>query len=110
MRTQVWPLEVLDVEDKEFEVVLRALQEKVKARRLWAAHLPPELGGQGLGQVKLAQLNEVIGSSFWGPYVFGCQAPDSGNAEILALVGTQRAEGHAGSTLCSTAASTPRSR
>ena len=88
MRTQVWPLEVLDVEDKEFEVVLRVLQQEVKAHRLWAAHLPPELGGQGLGQVKLAQLNEIIGSSFWGPYVFGCQAPDSGNAEILALVGT----------------------
>ncbi|TQC50794.1 acyl-CoA dehydrogenase [Rhodococcus sp. WS4] len=88
MQTQVWPLEVLDVEDKDFEVVLRVLQQEVKARRLWAAHLPPELGGQGLGQVKLAQLNEIIGSSFWGPYVFGCQAPDSGNAEILALVGT----------------------
>jgi len=88
MRTQVWPLEVLEVEDKEFELVLRALQEEVKVRGLWAAHLPPELGGQGLGQVRLARLNEVIGSSFWGPYVFGCQAPDSGNAEILALVGT----------------------
>jgi acyl-CoA dehydrogenase len=88
MRTQVWPLEVLELEDKEFEVVLRRLQEKVKERRLWAAHLPPELGGQGLGQVRLAHLNEMIGSSFWGPYVFGCQAPDSGNAEILALVGS----------------------
>jgi acyl-CoA dehydrogenase len=88
MTTQVWPLEVLDVEDKEFEVVLRALQAEVKERRLWAAHLPPHLGGQGHGQVKLARLNEVIGSSFWGPYVFGCQAPDSGNGEILALVGT----------------------
>jgi acyl-CoA dehydrogenase len=89
MRTQVWPLEVLELEDKEFEVVLRRLQEKVKERRLWAAHLPPELGGEGLGQVRLAHLNEVIGTSFWGPYVFGCQAPDSGNAEILALVGTE---------------------
>jgi acyl-CoA dehydrogenase len=89
MRTQVWPLEVLELEDKEFEIVLRRLQEMVKERRLWAAHLPPELGGQGLGQVRLAHLNEVIGTSFWGPYVFGCQAPDSGNAEILALVGTE---------------------
>jgi acyl-CoA dehydrogenase len=88
MRTRVWPLEVLDVRDDEFEVVLRSLQSEVKERRLWAAHLPPELGGQGLGQVRLAHLNEIIGTSFWGPYVFGCQAPDSGNAEILALVGT----------------------
>jgi acyl-CoA dehydrogenase len=88
MKTQVWPLEVLDVQDDQFEVVLRALQREVKARGLWAAHLPPELGGQGLGQVALAQLNEIIGTSFWGPHVFGCQAPDSGNAEILALAGT----------------------
>jgi acyl-CoA dehydrogenase len=88
MRARVWPLEVLEVDDDEFEVVLRALQSEVKARGLWAAHLPPDLGGQGLGQVALAHLNEIIGSSFWGPYVFGCQAPDSGNAEILALAGT----------------------
>ncbi len=88
MRTQVWPLEVLDCDDDEFEVVLRALQAEVKKRGLWAAHLASELGGQGLGQVALAHLNEIIGSSFWGPYVFGCQAPDSGNAEILALAGT----------------------
>ncbi|XVQ11046.1 acyl-CoA dehydrogenase family protein [Spirillospora sp. CA-255316] len=88
MKTHVWPLEVLDVPDEEFEDVLRAVQAKVKARRLWAAHLPPELGGQGLGQVPLAHLNEIIGTSFWGPYAFGCQAPDSGNAEILALAGT----------------------
>ncbi|AGP54074.1 acyl-CoA dehydrogenase family protein [Streptomyces rapamycinicus] len=88
MKTHVWPLEVLDVEDEEFEAVLRAVQAEVKSRGLWAAHLPPEVGGQGLGQVRLAQLNEIIGTSFWGPYAFGCQAPDSGNAEILALAGT----------------------
>jgi acyl-CoA dehydrogenase len=90
MRTQVWPLEVLDVDDTEFEQVLRSLQAEVKAAGLWAAHLPVELGGHGRGQVQLAQLNEVIGSSFWGPYAFGCQAPDSGNAEILALVGSEQ--------------------
>ena len=64
-RARVWPLEVLDVEDDEFEIVLRALQAEVKARGLWAAHLPPELGGQGLGQIALAHLNEIIGTSFW---------------------------------------------
>jgi acyl-CoA dehydrogenase len=88
MKANVWPLEVLDVDDGEFLVVLRALQAEVKGRRLWAAHLPRKLGGQGHGQVRLAYLNEVIGTSFWGPYVFGCQAPDSGNAEILALAGS----------------------
>ncbi|MDP1632521.1 MAG: acyl-CoA dehydrogenase family protein [Caulobacter sp.] len=68
--------------------LVRPLQEVVKARGLWACHLGPELGGQGYGQVKLALMNEIIGRSRFAPLVFGCQAPDSGNAEILAHYGT----------------------
>ena len=55
---------------------------------MWATHLGPELGGQGYGQVKLALLNEILGRSQWAPIVFGCQAPDTGNAEIIAHYGT----------------------
>ena len=69
--------------------VIRPLQEKVKAQNLWACHLGPDLGGLGYGQVKLALMNEILGRSSWAPSVFGCQAPDSGNAEILAHYGTQ---------------------
>src|SRR6185503_14181485 len=50
--------------------------------------LTPDLGGKGYGQVRLALLNEILGRSRWAPSVFGCQAPDSGNAEILAHFGT----------------------
>ena len=45
-------------------------------------------GGKGYGQVKLALMNEILGRSSWAPSVFGCQAPDSGNAEIIAHYGT----------------------
>ena len=38
--------------------------------------------------MKLALINEILGRSHCGPIVFGCQAPDSGNAEILAHYGT----------------------
>ena len=38
--------------------------------------------------MKLALLNEILGRSHCAPIVFGCQAPDSGNAEILAHYGT----------------------
>ncbi|MFZ4584000.1 MAG: acyl-CoA dehydrogenase family protein [Acidimicrobiia bacterium] len=69
--------------------VLPALQEKVKEQGLWACHLGPDLGGLGYGQVKLALLNEILGRSTWAPSTFGCQAPDSGNAEILAHYGTE---------------------
>ena len=65
------------------------LQEQVRERGLWAAHLPPELGGQGFGQVKLGLMHEILGSSPFAPVAFGNQAPDSGNSEVLALAGTE---------------------
>jgi acyl-CoA dehydrogenase len=65
------------------------LKERVKERGLWACHLGPELGGLGFGQLKLALMNEILGRSAWAPSVFGCQAPDSGNAEILAHYGSE---------------------
>lgn len=69
--------------------LVRPLQEKVKERGLWACHLGPDLGGKGYGQTKLALMNEILGRSAWAPSIFGCQAPDSGNAEILAHYGTE---------------------
>jgi len=68
---------------------IRPLQEKVKDRGLWACHLGPDLGGLGFGQTKLALMNEILGRSGFAPSLFGCQAPDSGNAEILAHYGTE---------------------
>lgn len=77
--------------DKQHRVqnaIVRPLQQKVREQGLWACHLGPELGGQGFGQVKLALINEILGRSHWAPSIFGCQAPDSGNAEILAHYGS----------------------
>ena len=61
------------------------LKAEVKARGLWAAHLDPELGGQGMGQVRLALMHEILGRSVSAPNIFGNQAPDSGNGELLAI-------------------------
>ena len=55
---------------------------------LWAPHLPPEAGGSGSGFLEYAYLNEEIGRSFIAQLIFGCQAPDAGNGEILHLFGT----------------------
>ena len=77
-----------DMSDPIRNELIPPLQEKVKARGLWACHLGPELGGQGYGQLKLALLNEILGRSQWAPIIFGCQAPDTGNAEIIAHYGT----------------------
>ncbi|CAN5689124.1 acyl-CoA dehydrogenase family protein [soil metagenome] len=81
-------LDPFDKKNPDVMAVLRPLQQTVKDHGLWAAHLSPDLGGQGYGQVKLALLNEILGRSRWAPSVFGSQAPDSGNAEIIALFGT----------------------
>ena len=70
------------------EKFIKPLQEEVKAQGLWACHLGPELGGQGFGQLKLGLMNEKLGRVGLAPSVFGCQAPDTGNAEIIAHYGT----------------------
>ena len=90
VREEIWPIETIyeDLDWDQVAALYRPLQEQVKARGLWAAHLDPELGGQGFGQVKLGLMHEILGSSPFAPNAFGCQAPDSGNSEILALAGT----------------------
>ncbi|MBU9312562.1 acyl-CoA dehydrogenase family protein [Burkholderia multivorans] len=93
VREEVEPLEHVlgspwNIHDPAFKALVKPLQQRVKERRLWACHLGPELGGPGYGQVKLALMNEILGRALFAPIVFGCQAPDSGNAEILAHYGT----------------------
>lgn len=94
VREEVEPLEHVlgspwDIHAPLFKTLVRPLQQQVKERKLWACHLGPALGGPGYGQVKLALINEILGRALFAPIVFGCQAPDSGNAEILAHYGTQ---------------------
>jgi acyl-CoA dehydrogenase len=88
VREQIWPLETLELDQPGLDRALRPLQERVRERGLWAAHLPPELGGQGFGQVKLGLMHEILGTSPYAPAAFGNAAPDSGNSEVLALAGT----------------------
>jgi acyl-CoA dehydrogenase len=94
VREEVEPLDLLwrglqfTPPDETLRSILDPLKEQVKSHGLWATHLGPELGGKGHGQLKLSLLNEILGRSSWAPIVFGCQAPDTGNAEIIAHYGT----------------------
>ena len=74
--------------DESRRRIIDPLKEEVRRQGLWATHLGPELGGQGFGQLKLALLNEILGRSQWASNIFGTQAPDTGNAEIIAHYGT----------------------
>jgi acyl-CoA dehydrogenase len=85
MEEHVYPNErALHADDAE---LIRSLQVKAKEQGLWAPHVPPEAGGTGQGFLAYAHLNEEIGRSTYAQLVFGCQAPDAGNAEILHLFG-----------------------
>jgi acyl-CoA dehydrogenase len=88
VREEIWPIETLDLDVDQLDRAMEPLKEQVKERGLWAAHLDPELGGQGYGQVKLGLMHEILGTTPYAPLAFGNQAPDSGNSEILALAGT----------------------
>lgn len=87
---ELHPLEPLlpHLSADEYRSVLEPLKQQVRDRGLWAAHLPEELGGTGLGQLPLAQMNMITGRVGVAMEVFGNMAPDSGNAELLAEGGT----------------------
>ncbi|MGH3246681.1 MAG: acyl-CoA dehydrogenase family protein, partial [Trebonia sp.] len=94
VREQVEPLDLLLPDlvftppSAQVRAIIDPLKEQVRDHGLWATHLEPELGGRGHGQLKLSLLNEILGRSSWAPVIFGCQAPDTGNAEIIAKYGT----------------------
>lgn len=76
---------------KDFKDMLPALKEKrdmVKRMELWGPNQPKEYGGMGLDLVEHALVSEELGRSPLGHYIFGCQAPDAGNIEILHKYGT----------------------
>jgi acyl-CoA dehydrogenase len=91
MDEHVYPNEqALIREDDAADVLIGELRREAKDADLWAPHLPPEAGGSGSGFLEYAYLNEEIGRSMYAQLVFGCQAPDAGNGEILHLFGTEQ--------------------
>jgi acyl-CoA dehydrogenase len=89
MAERVLPNEqAIERQDGPGEQLLAQLQDEVREFGLWAPHIPPDAGGSGTGFLDYAYLNEYIGRSFFGQLVFGCQAPDAGNSEILHMFGT----------------------
>ncbi len=73
---------------EELEPVLADKREMVKQMELWAPLHPHEYGGMGLDLVEYGLVCEALARTPVGVYVFGCQAPDAGNIEILIKYGT----------------------
>ncbi|XP_005406892.1 PREDICTED: acyl-CoA dehydrogenase family member 11 isoform X2 [Chinchilla lanigera] len=66
--------------------VIDKLKEMAKAEGLWNLFLP---AASGLSQVDYALVAEETGKCYFAPNVFNCQAPDTGNMEVLHLYGSE---------------------
>src|SRR3954447_22144910 len=77
VRDEIIPLETLDLDRGTFARITAPLKEQVRERGLWAAHLPPELGGGGSGQYRRGLMHEPLGQCRPPRGIFGTQPPDS---------------------------------
>ncbi len=68
--------------------VLEDLKAKAREQGLWNLFMPDERFGPGLSNLEYAPLAEIMGRVFWAAEVFNCNAPDTGNMEVLMKYGT----------------------
>ncbi|MHA2105109.1 MAG: acyl-CoA dehydrogenase family protein [Candidatus Hodarchaeales archaeon] len=90
VETDIFPLEK-DYRGYSFNNMLPILEEKrkkVKEMGYWCPQISKEYGGMGLTLMEHGLVSEELGRSPWGHFTFNCQAPDSGNMEILIDHGT----------------------
>lgn len=109
VRDEIIPLETLDLDPETLAEATEPLKAEVKRRGLWAAHLPPELGGGGFGQVKLGLMNEILGTCSYARACSATTPPIPGMLNSLRSAG-RRSRSRSGCTRCSAERCAVRSR
>jgi len=80
--------EFLTTPSTSLQPIFEEKRKLVKQMELWAPNHPKEYGGMELNLMEHALVSESLGRSPLGHYIFGCQAPDAGNIEILHQFGS----------------------
>lgn len=81
-----------EVEAGRYPIALiDGLKARARDEGLWNLFLPalkPDEPGTRLSNLEYAPLAEIMGRIYWSSEVFNCNAPDTGNMEILHLFAT----------------------
>ncbi|MDC0406154.1 acyl-CoA dehydrogenase family protein [Gammaproteobacteria bacterium] len=88
---QTFHEQIQDGEDrwKSYPPIMNELKEKAKSLGLWNLFLPESEFGAGLTNYEYAHLAEAMGTCHIASEAMNCQAPDTGNMEVIARYGNE---------------------
>ena len=82
-------IQVGDDRWKSYPPIMNELKDKAKSLGIWNLFLPESEFGAGLTNYEYAHLAEAMGTCSIASEAMNCQAPDTGNMEVIARYGNE---------------------